>query len=229
MGLRWLPLVAASVLMFAIARPAEGNNFGGHYVNASCCSMYGSRADIATPASDFTLGFGTFGVMRVTSEGSSSAVQVGFGQTNGVAIDNNCSSSTLKNYYEIILNTGVPVCGWVGTPGYGVANKYSTFKTNSSDTYWSGAVNGVVKVSGDLGFQISTNSVAGGEIGGFGNQNSGHLYGCYGCNGNLAWQRATLPASQSWFTIQASNPLNSDGRWTIGPGASPFTISHPYP
>jgi hypothetical protein len=192
--------------------------------------MYGSRADIGSPASDFTLGFATFGVMRVTSESTFSAVQVGYGQTNGVAIDNSCSSSTIKNYYELLLPNILPgICAWVGNPGYGVANKYSTFKENSSDTWWDGAINGVVKARGDLQFQTSTNSVSGGEIGGGGNQSTGHLYGCYGCNGNLAWQRATLPASASWFTIQASNPLNGDGRWTIGPGASPFTISHPYP
>ena len=218
---RWWPgLLGAAALMGVTAAPAFGNNFGGHYL----------RADIGSPATDFTLAFATFGVMRVTSESSYSLIQTGYGQTNSFALDNSCSSSTIKNYFEVLLPNIFPgICGWVGNPGYGIANKYSTFKDNSSDTYWDGAVNGVVKAHYDLQFSTSATSASGGEIGGSGNQNSGHLYGCYGCNGNLAWQRATLPGSASWFTIQASNPLNSDGRWTIGPGASPFTISHPYP
>jgi hypothetical protein len=156
--------------------------------------------------------------------------QTGYLQTNGILIDNSCSNdSHIQNFYEIIFPNGLHNCGFVGNPGYGVANKYSTFRRCSCDTYWDGAVNGVVKVLGDLQFNYSTFSVAGGEINGAGNTSSGHVYGCYGCNGNLAWQRATAPASASWFTIQASNPLNDDGRWTIGPGASPFTVSHPYP
>jgi hypothetical protein len=230
MSPRYVALVAAAVLMLGVASPAAGSNFGGHYLDSSCCFMYGTRADIGSPASDFTLAPFTIGVVRVSSESSFSLAQTGFGQTNGQAIDNSCSSSTLKNYYEIILPNILPgICGWVGTTGYGVANKYSSFKDNSSDTWWDVAVNGVVKQRADLKFQTATRSVASGEITGSGNQSSGHLYGCYGCNGNLAWQRATLPASQSWFTIQSSNPLNDDGRWTIGPGGSPFTISHPYP
>jgi hypothetical protein len=221
--------------MASPASPAFGNNLGGHYVDASCCTMYGTRADIGSPATDFTLSFQTFGVMRVSSEGSvlsdgtQPLIQTGYGQTNGQAIDNTCSSSTIKNYYEIIFpHLFVGECNWVGNPGYGVANKYSTYRETNATT-WDAAVNGVFKARADLGFTASSMSVAGGEIAGPGNQSSGHLYGCYGCNGNLAWQRATSINAGSWFTIQASNPLNGDGRWTIGPGASPFTISHPYP
>lgn len=229
MARRGLAAMGAVVLIGIGVGSASANNFGGHYVSSSCCFMYGSRADIATPASNFTLQPGTFGVMRVTSESTPKIIQAGYGQTNGAVLTNGCgANSTLKNYVEVIDKFGVASCSWVGVPGYGVANKYSTFKENSSDTWWDAAVNGVVKTSGDLGFQTSGLSVAGGELGP-GTVTSGHLYGCYGCNGNLAWQRATLPASQSWVTIQSSNPLNDDTRWTIGPGASPFTISHPYP
>jgi hypothetical protein len=230
MRLRWLAVVAASVLMFAIVGPADCNNFGGHDVTSSCCFMYGTRAAIGTPASDFTLAPATFGLMRVSSSSSNSLIQAGFGQTLGIALDNSCSSTTLKHFTEVVWPGILPgICSWHGSPGYGVAYKYSTFKENSSNTWWDAAIDGVVKDRGDLKFQTSTESLAGGEIGGTGAQTSGHLYGCYGCNGNLAWQRATLPAAQSWFTIQSSNPLNGDGRWTIGLGASPFTISHPYP
>lgn len=221
--------MGAVVLMGIGVGSASANNFGGHTVSSSCCFIYGSRADIGTPASNFTLALGTFGVMRVTSEGSPGLVQAGYGQTNGAVLTNGCdANSTLKNYVETISKFGLASCSWVGVPGYGVANKYSAFKDNSSDTWWDAAVNGVVKTSEDLGFQTAPLIVAGGELGS-GNVTTGHLYGCYGCNGNLAWQRATLPASQSWVTIQSSNPLNGDTRWTIGPGASPFTISHPYP
>jgi hypothetical protein len=229
MGYRCSVVAAVAFAVAVTAGPASANNLGGHYVDSSCCTMYGTRADIGSPASDFTLGIATFGVMRVSSEGLSSLIQTGYGQTNGAAIDNSCSSSTLKNYYEIIYPNVFPgLCSWVGTPGYGVANKYSTFRETAATT-WDAAVNGVVKARADLQFSASTYSNAGGEIGGDGNQSSGHLYGCYGCNGNLAWQRATTINGGSWVTIQSSNPLNGDSRWTIGPGASPFTISHPYP
>jgi hypothetical protein len=192
--------------------------------------MYGTRADIGTPSSDFTLAFGTFGLMRVASESTNALMQTGFAQTNSWKLDGSCSTSTLKSYYEYLLPNVLPgICGFVGTPGYGVAHKYSSFRASSSSTVWDGAVDGVVKASVDLGFSTSTASVAGGEINGDGTTNSGHLYGCYGCSGNLAWQRATAPGGASWFTIQMSNPLNDDGRWTIGTTPSPFTISHPFP
>src|SRR5919201_534424 len=153
---RWWPgLLGAAALMGVTAAPAFGNNFGGHYLDASCCYMYGSRADIGSPATDFTLAFATFGVMRVTSESSYSLIQTGYGQTNSFALDNSCSSSTIKNYFEVLLPNIFPgICGWVGNPGYGIANKYSTFKDNSSDTYWDGAVNGVGKAHYDLQFSL---------------------------------------------------------------------------
>jgi hypothetical protein len=121
------------------------------------------------------------------------------------------------------------VCSFIGSPGYGAVHKYSTFRASSTSTTWDAAVDGVVKVAVDLQFTSSQDSVSGGEINGTGATDSGHLYGCYGCSGNLAWQRATAPASASWTTIQSSNPLNDDGRWTIGTTPSPFSVSHPYP
>jgi hypothetical protein len=231
MRLRWLASLGLVVLMMVAPSSAFGlPNFGGHRVSETCCLMYGTRADIGSPATDFTLSLGTFGAMRVVSEGVVALIQTGYLQTNGFSVGNNCTNgSHIQNFYEVIFANGLEICGFVGFPGYGVANKYSTYRRNSTDTIWNAAVNGVTKASGDLQMSHSTRSVSGGEINGSGNTNSGHLYGCYGCNGNLAWQRATAPASASWFTIQSSDPLNDDTRWTIGPGASPFTISHPYP
>ena len=193
--------------------------------------MYGTRADIGTPALDFTLGFGTFGLMRVSSDSASGGalMQTGFAQTNGWSLDGSCSSTTLKIFYEYVLPNILPgICGFLSSPGYGVAHKYSSFRSTSG-TVWNGAVDGVVKASADLSFSVSSSSESGGEINGTGANNTGHLYGCYGCNGNLAWQRATAPGAASWYTIQSSYPFNDDGRWTIGATPSPFTISHPYP
>jgi hypothetical protein len=178
MARRGLAALMGAVVMGIGVGSASANVFGGHYVSSSCCFMYGSPADIATPASNFTLAPGTFGVMRVTSESTTTLIQAGYGQTNGAVLTNGCSAnSTLKNYYETINKFGLANCGWVGVPGYGVANKYSTFKANSSDTWWNAAVNGVVKTTDDLGFQTSTHTVAGGELGP-GYVNTGHLYGC---------------------------------------------------
>jgi hypothetical protein len=214
----------------AAATRAPASNFGGHYINSSCCLMYGTRADIATPAADFTLAFATFGVVRVSSETPSALIQTGFGQTNGISIDGQCSNTHLQIYWEYLLPNVLPgVCSFIGSPGYGTVHKYSTFRASSMNTMWDAAVDGVVKVAVDLRFSTSEDSVSGGEIAGTGATASGHLYGCYGCNGNLAWQRATAPASAAWTTIQSSNPLNDDGRWTIGTTPSPFSVSHPYP
>lgn len=196
--------------------------------------MYGSRSDIGVPCCDFTPSLATFDLMRVSSESAddSALIQIGFGQTNGQALGNCGFASALTNYYEWFTGGGINEhCLWMNAPGYGTRHLYSTFRstTTPSTTTWKAGIDSTTKVTADLGFSIAGLTVSGGEINGSGNQSSGHLYGCYGCNGGIPWQRATAPGGTQWFTIQQSNPLNDDGRWTIGTTPSPFTISHPYP
>lgn len=206
-------------------------NFGGHTVNSGCCAMYGSRADIGVPCCDFTLPFAVAGAVRVSSEHGGSLIQVGFAQTNSISTGNCGSSPSLSNYYEIITVTGFESCLYLGGPGYGTVHRYSTYRstTTSSTTTWKAAIDGVTQATFDLGFDVAWLTVASGELTGTGNTGSGHVYGCYGCNGNLGWQRATAPGGSQWYTVQQSNPLNDDTRWTIGTTPSPFAVSHPYP
>jgi hypothetical protein len=226
-----LLLVAAAVVPAA----AQANNFGGHWLGGCC--FQGSRSDITTPCCDFTLSFGTFGIMRADTEDPSNAalIQIGYAQTNAVLIDSVCRADSIQYFWEYLHSfTGLYTCStsW-GAPGYGVTHRYSTWRatTTPSDTLWKAGVDGVTKVSQDIGISNGSEVIAGGEIGGGGNTGSGHLYGCFGCaSGGTPWQWSQTAGGAGWITIGSEcSPLNSDGRWTIGLCPTPFTVTHPYP
>jgi hypothetical protein len=64
----------------------------------------------------------------------------------------------------------------------------------------------------DLGFSTAAYVLAGGEIvGPF--TTEGYVYGCYGCSGYLAWQRATAAGGCDWYTIQQAYARQDDANW----------------
>lgn len=148
-------LIAVAVVAVFTAS-AGASNFGGHYLNSGCCSMYGSRADIGLPCCDFTPSLATFALMRVSSESAdeSALIQIGFGQTAGQALGNCGFASSLTNYYEWFTGGGVNEhCLWMNAPGYGTRHLYSTFRstTTPSTTTWKAGIDSTTKVTADLG------------------------------------------------------------------------------
>jgi hypothetical protein len=118
-------------------------------------------------------------------------------------------------------------CAWLGPTSWGGAEDYSTYRSNTTPslTTWKAATNQLTVLTKDLGVSSMDLVKGGGEFNGL--PNIGTAYGCYGCNGLMAFQRATAPGGSNWYTIQGGTVQNTDFCWRVSAVPSPFYVNHP--
>ncbi len=239
-------LIAIALTLAAASGAQGGNNFGARFVTSSCCTLYGDRSDIRLPSTQFVFPpSGGFALMRVAAdrpEGiwpGGSAIQVGYAARNANQQFSGCDlahGTVITGFSETLLPFyGSPLCSWYGANTLLTTHKYSVNKYSGDQ--WITFIDGSLKDSENMCASscasypwdcCSDRVLAGGEIA-VGPSAVAQVYGCYGCDGNLAWQRATAPSGNGWFTIQQANPINTDGQWLVQAPPSPLAFYHGYP
>lgn len=202
-----------------LASNATSSNYSGsRYLNSSCCTLYGGRANI----DQATLSPGTsISLARVEADNNGPyLVQSGLIKAVGPTSWLNCPDvSSRSRFYEAL------------TPSGTFCNKYANQSltratvlwSTQGSTQWSAWLDGSMVFLGNVGFGAASGFLAGGEIG----PPSGSNTARYGA-GTTPWQRATQRGGGAYFTIQQSFANSKPaGGWVIGSLPSPFTIHRP--
>ena len=229
-------------------RATQKSNFGGkrQWV-AYRQPVFGTRAAIRTPESDFQLPGGTLAVFRVAAQDfpsrDSGQLQAGFGMTNNASM--NCGGrSSLTYFYEFIAGPSSPfVCRWLDISGvdppfqYGhsrvftVARDSSECGSGESTKTWRVWVDDLALFCATWVNRLKVGPIqAGGEIAHRTEILRAQMSACYGCSGARVWQKAynVSVGGPSWKTIRsAQNEPESQSRgWTIAPLPGAWSISN---
>ena len=211
--------VATLVLVLIPVSTARGvNYYGSRYLNATCCTLYGGRANI----DQATLSPGTtISLARVEAD-NAGAYLVQSGLIKGVTSGSwaNCPDVLSRSRFFEALTPSGTFCNKFANQSL---TRAAVLWSTQGSTQWSAWLDGSMVFLGNVGFGAASGFLAGGEIG----PPSGSNTARYGA-GDTPWQRATQRGGGAYFTIQQSfTNSNPPGGWVIGPLPSPFTIHRP--
>lgn len=214
-ALRWV-LVLAVFLVLALPSVVSAANFGSRYINTSCCTLYGGRANIdqatLTPTSVF------LALARVEADNAGSyLVQSGLIKAGSPTSWANCPDvSSRSRFFEALTPSGTSCNKYSNQSLTRAAVLWST----SGSTSWSAWLDGSQVFVGNVGFGAASGFLAGNEISTTGTANA--RFG----SGSFPWARATQRGGGSYTTIASSFVFKSPSTgWTVGSLPSPFTIT----
>jgi hypothetical protein len=238
-------VVALTFSLVALVAPGQAPadpNFGFKYVHQSCCVLRGTSAGLYAPSTSYPLPSGVLGVMRVSAERNlgnvGGLIQIGYGKTNGLVLDDCGSRSSLTNYWEYRRYTSGAGyhCAWLdGEPlVFDAPRHYAVLRRSSQSTgnatTWGAFLDGTRKLSINILFDGAEIILAGGELNNCSSCSGlpdGAMHGWYGDAGSTYWQRSSAEGGGNWVTINSATNYNTDGQWAIGgPLPGPFVIHH---
>jgi hypothetical protein len=208
--------VAASALALASTATAAAQ-FGSRYLDTSCCTLYGGRANIDSVNLNPST---ALAAARVEADNAGAyLVQSGFIRTQNIGWANCPDVSTRHRFYEALTPSGT----YCNSYSDATLTRAAVLRLSTGPTNWGAYLDGVKVFDGPVGFSTASGYLAGDEMNGTG----GPMTARFGA-GDTPWQRALNIDASSYYTIQGSFVFRAPSdKWSIGSLPSPFTISGP--
>jgi hypothetical protein len=213
-------IVLAAAVLSALAAPAGAAGaaqFGSRFLQPSCCTLYGGRANIDS----VNLNPGTaLAAARVEADNAGAyLVQAGLIRTQNVGWANCPNVSSRHRFYEALTPSGTHCNAYSDAS----LTRGAVLWSSSGSTTWDAFLDGTEVFQGGVGFGAAQGYLAGDEMNGTG----GPMTARFGA-GSYPWQRAQAKDGCCYFTIQSSLVYRApSNKWTIGSLPDPFTISGP--
>ena len=207
-----------SAVVLAIATMAHGANFGSRFLNGSCCTLYGGRANIDSVSLNPTSIYLTLARVEADNAGPL-LIQSGFIKAGSTTSWANCPNvASRSRFYEAVTPTGTQCNKYANQSLTRAAVLWST----TGSTTWSAWLDGTAVFTGPVGFGAAGGFLAGNEI-----STTGFATARFG-SGSYPWARATQRGGGSYTPVLMSQIFrrpDSTAAWSIGSLPSPFTIT----
>lgn len=209
--------IAALAVLIAAGAASAAAQFGSRYLNGTCCTLYGGRANIDSVNLNPST---ALAAARVEADNAGAyLVQSGFIRTQHIGWANCPDVSARHRFYEALTPTGT----FCNAYSDATLTRGAVLRLSTGPTNWGAYLDGVKVFDGPVGFSTASGYLAGDEMNGTG----GPMAAQYG-SGAFPWQRAVGIDASSYVTIQSSLVYRAPSdKWSIGSLPSPFTISGP--